>query len=187
MRTWYVVRTNVRCEDRAARSLRAERFRVYVPKMRKSVFQRRQRVMTVRHFALFNRYIFVTCRRGAMDWYKLALCDGVESVLGINGKPAPVPDAEVAGFMLAQRRRAFDDVRGTALSGRQKRELAKARFRRGARLKVLAGPFGGYAAHVVDITGQGAIKAMVEIFGRLTPVQFEMDQIEPLDVTADAA
>jgi transcription antitermination factor NusG len=188
---WYVIRTSIRGEDRAAKSLRQAGYRVYVPKMRKSIFQRRKKIWVTRHFGLMVRYIFVRMTRlsrdGRPDWYTLADCDGVESVLGIKGQPTAIPRDVVASFVRLQREHRFDEIRHVVVTNRQRRELAQARFRRNEAIRVLEGPFSGFAGHVTDVTARGAIRTMIEIFGRLTPVEFDAEQLENIDRTTEAA
>lgn len=187
-RVWYVMRTSFGAEDKAARALRRAGFRVYVPRMRRSVFNRRQRKLVIRRYMLFNRYIFAGPRHGRrIDWTAIDRRNGIDAVLGINGHWRHIPDAVVARFLMAQRRRAFDDVRGAALSGRQKRAAAEKQFRKDAHVRVLAGPFGGFSGHVTTITGRGAVRAMLDIFGRLTPVDFEPEQLAAIDAASEAA
>ena len=54
------------------------------------------------------------------------------------------------------------------------------RFPIGARVRALRGPFGGFSGHVSDITGRGVVKAMLAMFGGLTPVDFTIEDIELL-------
>lgn len=186
-RRWYIVRTNIRCEARAATTLRRARYRVYVPKLRKDIRHHRSKEWITKRFILFPRYIFVAQLVRRPDWFTLRQCDGVESVLGIDGVPYEVPRDTVARFLMAQRNGDFDLREGNTISGRQRRALASARFRRGQAVRVLTGPFAGFAGHVESIEGRGIVKAAIEIFTRLTPVEFEPDQIEPLDATQPAA
>lgn len=185
---WYAIRTNIRCEARAARALRAAGIAVYVPKMRKAVWNRRKSIQTVRYLPLMVRYIFVRFR-GIEDWMTLRACDGVESVLGIAGTPYAIPRATVASVMRTQRSGEFDDVpKPKPQSGRQRRELARARFRRGQKVAVLNSAFSGFAAHVDNIDARGVIKVMISIFGRLTPIEVsDLEQLREVDEAGEAA
>lgn len=186
-RRWFVVRTNIRCEDRAAKSLRSSGYRVFVPKMRKDIIHHRSKRWITRYFVLFNRYIFVGLPAANMDWFRLRACDGVESVLGIEGKPYQVEREDVADFMRKQRAREFDSRKPPSVTTREQRDAIKKRFKLGAAFRVLRGPWGGFSGQVESVSGKGTIKAMVALFGRLTPVEFPADTIEPVDETEDAA
>ena len=41
-----------------------------------------------------------------------------------------------------------------------------------------AHPFGGFFGKVESVRGKGVVTAMIELFGRLTPVEFQADEIE---------
>lgn len=175
-RHWFIIRTNIRCEQRAVRSLRAKGYRAYLPVMRKDVFQRRKRVMVTRKFVLFNRYLFVGIPADRLDFYTARRCDGVECFLGINGQPARVSRETVARFLMAQRRGEFND-----LLPKTKKDAARSRFPVGSRLRVRGGdhPFGGFYGRVSKIKGRGVVRAMLDIFGGLTPVDLRFEDIEP--------
>lgn len=187
---WFVVRTNIRCERRAARSLRAAGYRVYSPTFRKSVIHRRTKKRIIRRYALMPGYIFVRMTRlsrdGRPDWFALRGCDGVEAVLGIRGEPLAIPRQDVARMMAEQRSRKFDDVYVEKVSGRRRQKDLQATFKRGRRIRAKEGAFSGLDLTVRSVTSQGRILAMLELFGRLTPVEIDVEHVEPLD-TALAA
>ena len=103
---WFVVRTNIRCERRASRSLRAAGYRVYWPQMRKSSIHHRTKKRIFKRLGLLVGYVFVRMTRlstdGRPDWYTLRSCDGVECVLGIDGKPISVRRDDIADLIRPQ-------------------------------------------------------------------------------------
>ncbi len=94
-----------------------------------------------------------------------------------------MPESDVRRFMSAEEAMEFDDTREAKIRrkeiGRTNRETAVLRYPIGARLRAVTGPFGGFAGHVICITGRGTIEAMIEIFGGLTPVEFPISMVEP--------
>lgn len=177
-RKWFVVRTNIQCEEKAARSLRAARYRVYVPKMRKTIIHHRTKKQLDRHFILFNRYIFVAFDAGNLDYGRARKCDGVETILGIemDGKPFEVSRAMIANIMLTQRNGEFNNV-----SPKSRKDASTKRFTPGSRLQVRSNhPFSGFYGNVVKVKGRGVVKAMLEVFGRTIPVEIEPEFIEPV-------
>ena len=143
-RLWYVVRTNIKCEDRAARNLRQAGYRVYLPKMRKDIVHHRTKKRITRSFVLFNRYLFVGVPAEDPNWYKLRACEGVECVLGEDGPEGrrylPVPRETVASFVMAQRNLDFDATRRAEIKrkeiGRTEKQTLKMRFPVGSRFRV---------------------------------------------------
>lgn len=175
-RLWYVVQTNIQCEERAAKSLRAAKFRVYLPKMKKTIIHHRTKKPIDRYFKLFNRYLFVSLDPNDMDWFRLRRCDGVEKVLGmeIDGKPYEVSREVVRRFMLAQRRGEFD-----AISPHSKKKRIQGKVPVGSWIRLLPEhPFGGFYGQVVKIKGKGVIKATLDVFGKLIPVEVPPEVVE---------
>lgn len=172
---WYVVQTNIKCEARAEKALRAARYRVYAPKMKKTIIHHRTKEYIDRTFALFNRYLFVGAPRGKIDWFVVRSRDGVEKVLGIDGVPISVDRKLIGDVMLAQRRGAFND-----LISKSKRATIEKRHPIGSRLMVRPNtPFPGFHGQVTGVTGRGTVKALIQVLGRLTPVE-----LKPEDITA---
>src|SRR3990167_278785 len=130
---WFVVRTNIRCERRASRSLRAAGYRVYWPQMRKSSIHHRTKKRIFKRLGLLVGYVFVRMTRlspkGEPDWYTLRLCDGVEGVLAIDGKPLSIARDDVVRFMRWQRQRKFDDVYLEKLARKARRKAHPERER----------------------------------------------------------
>ena len=181
---WFVVRTNIRCERRAARSLRAAGYKVYYPTFRRSVLHRRTKKRIIRRYSLMPGYIFVRMTR--WDWYTLRRCDGVEAVMGISGRPIAIPRADVVRFMTEQRARKHDHVYIERVPARTRRRELEKVFRRGARVRAKEGPMGGLDMEVDGVTAQGRVAVLMDLFGRLTPVEFDPDDVEALDI-AEAA
>lgn len=180
---WYVVRTNVQAEEKALMNIRKSGYDAYLPRMRKDIVHHRTKAIITREFVLFNRYLFVEQPAVGADWYTLRKCEGVECVLGINGTPIPVPSNAVERFREAETDMQFDDTRAAKIHRGEiekthEREVRK-RFPKNRHIDVLAGPFGGFAGQVVGVTSRLTIKAMLNIFGGLVPVEFDAADIRP--------
>ena len=86
--------------------------------------------------------------------------------LGANGKPTPLPDAEVA--------RIIDQVEE---GGESPRSLIA--FEIGEKVNVTDGPFEGFAGTVEEVDDiNSRLKLTVSIFGRATPVELEFTQVQ---------
>lgn len=179
-RLWFVVQTNIKCEERATRSLRAARFRVYMPKMKRTIIHHRTKQPMDRYFKLFNRYLFVSLDPNDMDWFRLRRCDGVETVLGIDidEKPCQINRDDVRRFMMAQRAGKFN-----VLAPHSQKLASRKKFPIGSKLRVREGhPFGGFYGQVMDVKGRGVIKATMELFGSLVPVELKPEDIDAVYV-----
>ena len=184
---WYVVRTNIKCEKRALAALTAAGYEAYLPLMRRDVVHHRTKKVVTKELVLFNRYLFVAQPARGADWFRLRRCDGVEAVLGANGRYLPVDARAVEAFRQAEAELEFDETRAARLRrkeiGRTLKATAAMRFPVGAAIRVRkdfsrAHPFGGFFGQVESVRGKGVVTAMIELFGRLTPVEFQPGEIE---------
>lgn len=170
-------------ESVVERSLRDAGFACYLPKMRKEIIDhRRPGRRIVRSFPLFTGYVFVAMP--APRWFALRECDGIASVLGVDGVPMPVPVGDVDRLRNAELGLLFDDTREGRLRrkeiGRNDRETAEMKFPPGTMVRVRKGPFAGFNGMVEGVTAQGLIKAAIEVFARAMPVEFPLDAVENL-------
>ncbi|GGE18290.1 hypothetical protein GCM10011390_41820 [Aureimonas endophytica] len=80
--SWYVVRTNPRCEERAAAGLHAAGFHVHLPRGVKLVRRRHMRTKQSVRFPLLTGYLFAGLSRDTPWFYDLRKVDGVAKILG---------------------------------------------------------------------------------------------------------
>jgi transcription termination/antitermination protein NusG len=86
-RHWYVVRTNVKAEDKASANIRKAGYDVYYPRRRVEVKNKRTHTTDPRNPADAAR-----CVRGLpqadRNFFKVRGCAGVECILGAPNAPA---------------------------------------------------------------------------------------------------
>lgn len=118
----------------------------------------------------FAGYMFVRVAWGEMAWKTLSGIEGVDGIVGGAISPAPLRDKEFDKF----RARADEDPNFL-------RALSSA-LREGDAVRIDEGPFAHFAGIVLALFEKTS-RAMVEvdIFGRKTPVDLELAQIEKLD------
>lgn len=165
-RAWFVLQTVVRGEDKVIGALTDLGFESYAPTMRKDIVHRRTRRPVTREFKLFNRYLFALLPIDTRQWKTVRAIEEYDSVLGANGVPCPVPQADIDRFKAAEAASQFDVTKAAI-------------FPVGSRVRVLSGPFGGFSGLVESLPGRGVVKAILEIFARGTPVDFPFDMVEP--------
>jgi len=56
---WYVIRTNIKCEEKAERNLRAAGFYTYAPLGRTERFSKRKKIFRQIVYRMLPRYLFV--------------------------------------------------------------------------------------------------------------------------------
>jgi transcription antitermination factor NusG len=187
---WYVIRTNIKCEDKAERNLRDAGFRTYAPWQKFERLNRRKRVFIQHEMRLAPRYLFLDTGllpRDHTPWGVIRGCDGVEHVLGVNGLPLALGPQDVAALtaiMAAERDFAFDETRAGKLHrreiGKTKKETTRMRFPVGSKVRINDGPFATFGGEITNVNGRGHLLVMTTIFGRLTPVELEAGQVEAI-------
>lgn len=182
---WYVVRTNVKAEQKASDNIRKAGYDVYVPRRRVEVKNQRTHTYTTKELALMPRYLFAAFRSRDANFYRIVGCDGVECILSIDGNPVRVSGESVETIFLAERDMAFDDTRAARIHRREEAATAKEnsarRFPVGKDIFVTdeGNPFASLNGIVNEITKAGRIIALIELFGRMTPVEFDHRQLSP--------
>lgn len=192
MANWYVIRTNIKCEEKAERNLRRAGFKTYSPFARIERFNKRRKVWIETELRLMPRYLFVETT-GVVPWYVLRACEGVESVLGSEGRPCRLHAAEeraLRDVMAAEADLQFDTTRAAKIRrgeiGKNKRDTVRMKFPKGASIRVTDGPFAEFMAEVTNVTAKGKLEALIMIFGELTPVTIKAEWAE-LDGINEAA
>lgn len=184
-RAWFVVQTRVNGEQAVQEALEELGCDTFIPTLRKEIWNKQKKTRTVRDFPLFNRYLFAELPAQLDRWAAIRAVDEIERVLGGTGG-LPIPTGEVERFRAAQADGAFDQAKQAIEARSRNLRLAKSRGRRadalvrfpvGSSIRALRGPFGGFSGHVAGVTGRGVVKAMVKLFGGLTPVEFFPDDI----------
>lgn len=190
--TWYCIRTNIKCEDKAERNLRRAGFSTYSPMARIERFNKRRKVWVETVLRLMPRYLFVETH-GTVPWYVLKTCEGVESVLGAEGRPCFLHEEEMKALrdiMSAEADMQYDMTRAGKIRrgeiGKNKRDTVRMNFPIGASISVKEGPFAAFTGQITNVTAKGKIEALVMILGRLTPIEIPPEWAE-LDAVGEAA
>lgn len=182
-RKWFVLQTTLHGEKDAQEALKERGFDTYLPIMRKETYRRQSRKTVVIELLLLNRYLFAELPDDPEKWRDVRKIEEVKGVLGCNGKPQPIKEEVIRRFVTAQANLEFDDTREAKIKrkeiGRNRKQTTAMRYPVGSRLRALSGPFGGFAGHVVSVTGRGTVKAMLSIFGGMTLVEFAAEAVEP--------
>lgn len=184
----YVVRTNIKSEDKAERNLRGAGFSTYAPWQRFERLNRRKRVWVQHEMRLAPRYLFLDTGdlpRSQTPWGVIRGCEGVESVLGYQGLPMPLGEGDAEALdaiRSAEADFAFDETRAGKLHrreiGKTKKETTRMKFPVGLKVRINDGPFATFGGEITNVNGRGHLLVMTEIFGRLTPVEVDVRQVE---------
>lgn len=188
--SWFVVRTNIKCEYKALREIRHAGFEAYLPEYKIERFNRKKRISVVSTLILFPRYLFVEAR-SVEDLGFIRGCNGVEDFLpGRPQEPMPVPADDVLGLRKAQADMQLDDTdEARRHRGETTRNtLAALRKRlRNKRVRVKEGVFAGFPGSIEKVESLAKLRVLIEILGRETPVELHPGDVEILASTREAA
>lgn len=111
---------------------------------------------------VFPGYVLVKMIMSDEAWYVIKNVRGVTGFVGSGTKPTPLTDEEVAQL------------------GVEKREIVVG-YEVGDSVRIVDGPLTSFVGTVdmLDIDNN-SVRVIVSMFGRETPVELELDQVEPV-------
>ncbi len=110
-------------------------------------------------------------------WYVVRNTNGVTGFVGVGSDPIPMEDSEVKNIFKAIGYK--DDSKVNYATAHKPREIMEVDFTVGDFVKVLDGGFEGHQGKVSAIDLEhGKAELMVEIFGRMTPVEVEFGSLK---------
>ncbi len=180
---WYVVHTYSGYENKVAtniekivenRKMRDEILEVRVP-MEKVTEVREDKTVEIER-KIFPGYVLVKLavdyyrdkenveeeelRMSDETWYVIRNTRGVTGFVGPESKPVPLTDEEVEHLGVEQR-------------------VVEVNYAVGDLVTVTDGPFEGFSGIVEELdTQKNAVRVAISMFGRETPVEFEISQVE---------
>jgi len=114
----------------------------------------------------FPGYLIVKMILNDKTWHLVKNTDKITGfVSGDKSKPSPIKEEEAA-FLLGQAKEGF----------KTKKTLSS--FSEGDSVKVIEGPFTSFVGTVEMVNDKGKLKVNVSIFGRPTPVELDVSQVE---------
>ena len=170
---WYVVHTYSGFENKVAEAIRQrakiqgrehEIGRVEIPTEPVVEIRKGQKRITAQKF--FPGYVLVEMDMTDDSWQLVKSTPKVTGFVGSGPRPSPLPPEEV------------DEILRQMEVGADKPK-PKAIFQKGDKVRVIEGPFVNFTGVIEDMSPErGKLKVMVQIFGRLTPVELEYYQVE---------
>lgn len=179
---WYVIKTKAKAERKALREIEKLGIEAYLPEYQIERMNRRLRIRKVTTLCHFPRYLFALLN--PRDFGAVHDCNGVADVLpGYPQNPQPVPASDVLALREAQASHLFDDTdHARRLRGETVKNTLAATRKRLAdkKVRITAGPFLSFQGEVEAVHSLERLQVIIDIFGRPTPVELEMGQIEEL-------
>ena len=174
-RQWFVVHTYSGFENKVAAAIeqRAKIFglqdqvtRVVVPVEEVVEVRKGQKRISSQKF--YPVYVLVEMELTDETWHLVRSTPKVTGFVGSGAKPVPIPSEEV------------EEILRQMEEGAEKPK-PKAVFSKGDKVRVSEGPFVNFTGTIEDVNPErGRLKVMVGLLGRLTPVDLEYYQVEPL-------
>ena len=185
---WYIIHTYSGYEKKVATDLekRIESlnltdrvFRILVPE--EEVLEEKRGKMVKVPRKLFPSYVMVEMlsvkeenelglgyRVDSEAWYVIRNTNGVTGFVGVGSDPIPLSDREVE-----------DLLSKIGINDSEKENKFNIDFEIGEKVIVKKDSFMDQEGEIAEIDYEhGRIKVMLEVFGRLTPVEFEYNEIE---------
>jgi len=173
---WYVLKVQSSREDtirdaleRRVRIQGLQRYfgRIVVPTEKITEIRNNKKRIVERK--TYPGYIMVEMELNEKTWFTVRETPGVGDFVGAHGTPTKMTETEV-NQMLGQETSKTDKVPAIRIN-----------VERGDRVKIKDGPFENFEGTVEEvIEARGAVKVMLIIFNRPTPVDLEYWQVEPI-------
>ena len=113
---------------------------------------------------IYPGYLFIQMVPDEQAWFAVRQIPGVAKFIGVRKTPTPISPSDVSKIL-----RKVGDVT----------KKVEVDFEVNETIKVISGPFRGYTGVISEINAdRGKIKALISIFGRETPVELDLDQVE---------
>lgn len=111
---------------------------------------------------IFPGYVIVKMVVTDESWYAVRNIRGCTGFVGTTTDPIPLTDAEVASLGV--------EMRSVEVS-----------YEEGDSVQIVDGPLDGFIGTVTALNIEGGtVRVVVSMFGRETPVDLELDQVEPV-------
>lgn len=177
---WYVLKAvsgrENGCRDQVLVQLRVKKLESFVgqlliPAERVTEMKRGKKVSTERK--LYPGYIYVEMELNNDVLETINDVDGITGFLGADPRnPDPLSKDEAERIIRIATAQTPDE---------QRKELVQVPYKLEDRVKVKEGTFAGMEGVVGEINAaKGLLKIMITVFGRQTPVELEVWQVEPV-------
>jgi len=177
-RKWFVVVTDPQKERSVCDDLTREGIEPFAPLVKSLVIRKRVKCLVTR--PLMPRYVFAGLPLPLPPFRVVLEAHGAREILGQSGAPVEVPSVVVIDLKRRDADGEWDD------SQRQKKGYGREPAARlwkwvkpEALVRVLSGPFKHFNGIVEEVdAGRKLAKVGIAIFGRVSPVELQFDQIE---------
>ena len=171
---WYVIHTQTGFEERVKVSLEKKLkqtpdthefiAQIVVPTEQVAEIKGGKKKISERKF--FPGYVLVEMELNDKTWYFIKRTPGVTGFVGPRSRPTPLTEAEIKNIL-------------KQTETTKAKPIPKVTFEKGEPIRVKEGPFNNFNGIVEEVHHEkGKVKVSISIFGRSTPVELEMWQVE---------
>jgi transcription termination/antitermination protein NusG len=178
---WFVVHTLSGHENKVKNTLEkyltiegddVKVYEVLIPTEQVSEVRQGKKTTTTRKF--FPGYILIrmdlydpeTKKLNEKSWYFIRKTQGIIGFIGSGARPTPLPASEVEALMMQ-------------VNGQEEKARPKIDFEVGESVRIKDGAFENFEGNIEGIDHErGKLNILVSIFGRSTPVELEVWQVE---------
>lgn len=162
---WYAIRTAPQREFAVEAMLHRKGYEVFLPiEVKTKLITRPRRSVKEVRYAMFIRYLFVG---GRFSWLQLLSENHVSGVVGFDGRPAGIPDAEIARLR---------SMSGSAIPHKWSVNPHRA-VKTGDLAEISTGPFAGQIVKVEGLHGKKA-RIFLNLFGSRKEVEIDAANLE---------
>ncbi|EKF17078.1 transcription termination/antitermination protein NusG [Nitratireductor pacificus] len=166
---WYLAAVRPGDEIATAIRLMRDRIRAFCPRERVVEKLPRGKGKKVVRRPMYPGYIFVLLSPGEPCWAGVLTYDGVHRLVPSSDRPSRMHEAAMAQIIRIARKRPHKKAKAPAL------------FVVGDEVLVTDGPFDGFGGTVMrPDDAHGRMRVEVAIFGRVAPVDLDLDQVRKL-------
>lgn len=169
---WYVIHAYSGYEEKVEKNLKQrirtmdaedEVFRVEIPKVLEIEIKEGKKRTVERK--IFSGYLLVQMKMSDKSWNVVRNTPGVTGFVGRGAKPTPLSLKEVEAI----------------LKQKEQAPRVKVGLQKGQSVRVTDGPFIDFAGIVDEVNLQkGKVKVLLSFFGRETPVELDLLQVEKI-------
>ncbi len=171
---WYVIHTQTGSEEKVKAGIEKKLeqnpenkefiSQIIVPTEQVAEIKGGKKKISQRKF--FPGYVLVEMELNDKTWYFIKRTPGVTGFVGPRSRPTPLTEEEIKNIL-------------KQTETTKEKPIPKVLFEKGEAIRVKEGPFYNFNGVVEEVNHEkGKVKVSISIFGRATPVELEMWQIE---------
>ncbi len=163
---WYVIHSKPRQERKAEENLQTQGFKVYLPRLKRSIRRAGKWVKVIE--PLFPRYLFIYLVMHEDDLSPIRSTRGVSRLLRFGDVPAKAPDSFIEALQSKENPEAGCLVQGDE------------RFEQGSKVAIVEGPLKGLKGLIQSDSGEERVILLLNLLGRENATKVSRNDVVPV-------